>query len=388
MHFRRANLAVCTALALIACRQADRAPVQRVAPNPLPPTAAEPERAPSWATEVGKSIAKASQLSAANRVQPATMVDRAYDSDEQVGIRRLVYRVSIDIPQGLRAPHPPMLPLQMELLLDVGDERLRARFTGPGWPVDDGSEVRLRGDLPGVYLFDGKGGRPVAPAHLSSWFVGDEGEHPSRVPIQLRAANGPSAEGPSRLVCSLLAEWTSQPRDDLERWCEGGVLMQGFRFGIWIAELTAIVPMTLPRSMLRADSVGSPRTPTPNPAVRMLVDARDISRLEPIVVKPKSDLPAIDAGSLTTAGLTAVNRSRARMLVVVSGVALAWLQPGAATEFTGFAPGYYRVGAVRPYAQWSGGAGPIVLPGDLIINPNAEAQLETPRPTDSPEAAR
>src|SRR5262249_39123587 len=154
------------------------------------------------------------------------------------------------------------LPSPGELHIDVSEDRLRARFTGAAWPIDDGSEVRLRADTPGVYLFDGSGGRPLGPGHLGSWFMGDEGAQFSRVPITLRLDPGPIAEGPSELIGALLAEWTGQPRGELERQCGGGMVPQGFRFGAWIADLTAIVPMTLPRSVLRADAANPPRTIT------------------------------------------------------------------------------------------------------------------------------
>lgn len=320
------------------------------------------------------------------------MGDRHFDSDEPVAVRRLVYRATIELPQGVRVAHSPVSSSPSELHLDVGIDRLRGRFVGPSWPVDDGSEVRLRADVPGVYMFDGAGGRPLAPGHLASWFNGDEGEQFVRQPVRLRAEPGPSAEGPSELVCALIAEWTAQPRQALENWCAGGVLMHRFQFGIWSFDLTAIVPMTLSRAQLRADSVGLPR-PLASSRVRSLLETRDIERLAPINLRPAANtgvtaLPPIDAGPPGSGVLRAENRGLTRLLVVVQGVPLAWLQPRAATEFTGFTPGYYRVSALRPYAQTAGTPAPMVIPGELLVGFATEvAQPDAPRPSDALDAS-
>jgi hypothetical protein len=375
------------ALALGACRESEQSPVKRapVPPAVPQPSAADSERAPSWATEVGKSLAQGMQLGAANRVAPATMPDRFYDSAEPVAVRRLVYRVSIDLPQALRATRPPAISSSSELHLDVGIDRLRARFVGPGWPVDDGSEVRMRVDIPGAYVFDSAGGRPLGPGHLASWFAGDDGEQTNRQPVQLRREPGPSSEGPSELVCAFIAEWTAHSRQSLEQWCADGVLVQGFRFGLWVADLTAIVPMTLPRSQLRADSMSLPR-PFASARARSLLEPRDIGRIVPTVVKSSTGVVTpVDAGPPGSGVLRARNHARARMLVVVQGVPLGWLQPGAAAEFNGFTPGYYRVGSARPFAQYSANANPLLIPGDLSIGLAAESATI---PTDAPDLVR
>lgn len=387
-----ARAALCIALALAGCQETARSPSQRAFQNRTnspPPQAADDERAPSWATEVGKSLSQGWQLGAASRVTPASVSDRQFDSNEPVAVRRLVYRATIDLPQGLRAPHTPVLPSPSELHLDVAIDRLRGRFVGPSWPVDDGSELRMRADVPGVYMFDGAGGRPLAPGHLASWFNGDEGEQFPRQPASLRSDPGPSAEGPSELVCALIAEWTAQPRQALENWCENGTLMQKFKFGVWSFDLTAIVPMTLPRSQLRADAVGLPK-PLSSARVRHLLETRDIERLGPIVIRPNANsnqnlnLVPIDAGPPGSGVLRAENRGSTRMLLVVQGVPLAWLQPRAATTLSGFTPGYYRVGAVRAFAQNALTPNPMAIPGEFLVGLAAEpAPAEAARMPDA-----
>jgi hypothetical protein len=388
----RATTAATLVFACVACNESSRSPSSRglAAPNIPPPSAAEEDdRAPSWATAVGKSLSQGWQPSA-NRITPATASDRQFESDEPVTIRRLVYRATLEVPPGLRSAHSPVLPSASELHLDVGIDRLRGRFVGPSWPIDEGSELRMRADVPGIYMFDGAGGRPLAPGHLASWFNGDEGEQFPRQPVNLRAEAGPSAEGPSELVCALIAEWTAQPRQSLENWCADGTLIQKFKFGVWNFDLTAIVPMNVPRSQLRADGVALPK-PLATTRVRTLLDTRDIERLAPIVIRPGATpalAPLVDAGPPGSGVLHAENRGVGRMLLIVQGVPLAWLQPRASANFSGFTPGYYRVGAVRAYAQNAFTPNPTIIPGEFLVGLAAEAaQPEATRPADSNDAA-
>jgi hypothetical protein len=380
---------------LAACREETKLP--ELAAHAPPPLAAEDERAPSWATEAGKSLAQGLQLGAANRVAPATASDRQFDSDEPVTVRRLVYRATIELPPGVRAPHAPVLPSPSELHLDVAVDRLRGRFVGPSWPVEEGSEIRMRADVPGAYIFDGRGGRPLGPGHLASWFNGDEGEQFPRQPVRMRAEAGPSADGPSELVCALISEWSAQPRQALEAWCANGTLIQRFGFGVWNFDLTAIVPMTMPRSQLRADAVNLPR-PLMNARPRALLETRDVERLQPIVVRPNANatgananapaLAPIDAGPPGSGVLRAENRGLTRMLLVVQGVPLAWLQPRAAMEFSGFTPGYYRVSGVRPYAQNAATPNPMVIPGEFVVGLVADAVQPEAAKLDAPAEDR
>jgi hypothetical protein len=381
-------LTLLVALVLLACgRESAPAPKSRLASERL--GVEEPEgKAPGWATEAGKSLAKGMQLGAAGRVQPATVADRAYETNEPVAIRRVVYRFGIDVPAAMREAHPPLLPTGGELHIDVSEERLRARFLGTAWPIDEGSELRLRSDAPGVYLYDGKGGRPLARNHLASWFLGDELVQFRRTALTIRRDPGPSAEGPADLVCALLAEWTGSPREETMRQCAGGALPLGFRFGIWVADLTAIVPMSVPRSQLRADAVGLPRG-VHSSRVRPLRDAREIGKLAPMSPRKYPDLPPSPAGAPGSATLRVTNHGSARTLIVVSGVPVGWLQPEAAGEFSGFNPGHYRVGWMRPYGQFSLLPQPFAIPGALTLGLTPiEPQLDSPRSSDSPAATR
>jgi len=395
---RVAWLLALTAAAL-GCNETSRSPAQASRPAAESPADDVLQPPPQWAVQVGRALAD-TQLRSGRRVEPASMHDRGYDSQEPVPVRRLVYRVKLEVPPGLRASHPPLLPSSGELHLDVGLERLRARFVGQGWPVDDGSEVRLRSDLPGVYVFDAKGGRPLAPGQLAGWFQGEEAER-RRFPLRVRRDTGPTLDGPSELVCALLAEWTDQPRAEIVPRCSDGALPPSFGFGLWSAELTAIVPMTMLRFQLRADAVDLPRGVTTSP-VRGLLDPRDAARLPPTPPPPppgsksksKGKKPVVEPAPSPPLAANAVlrvdNPTSARALVVVQGVPVAWLKPGAVAEFGGFVPGRYRVGAARPFGQSAVSPSVMEIPGEITLgHPVAEEpQLETPLPTDSPEAAR
>ena len=375
----------CAALGLLACGESS-SPLQKT-PLAHAPIEADPEaeRAPSWATEAGKSLERGLLPGGGPRVAPATVGDRGFASNEEVPVRRLVYRVSIVVPDTLHAPHPPLLPSPAEIHMDVGIDRLRARFQGAAWPVDEGSEVRLRADVPGVYVFDGAGGRPLAPGHLASWFAGDEAHPIPRQHAEIRRDPGPLLEGPAELVCALIAEWTSTPRDWLEPQCSGGAIPLAFRFGMWSLDVTAIVPMTMHRVQLRADNADPPRS-LASAQIRTLLSQRDIGRLPPLSPRTPG-LPVLDGGLPSGGGLMVRNRGRTRMLLVVQGVPLAWLQPGAAIEYSGFSPGFYRVAALRADADDVAMPLPTLIPGDFEIGLRDDVQLE-PRPSTSPDAAR
>ena len=145
--------------ALAACK---RDP-ERAAPAPASmPLEAEPQvDAGDWARHVGSAepVRTGPRDAPALEARAAVMNDDSENSDELAGVTRLVYRVRFDIPSSFRDRPPPVVAPAGELHVDVGEARMRARFVGPGWPVQEGSEVRLRTDLPGVYLFDGHGGR-------------------------------------------------------------------------------------------------------------------------------------------------------------------------------------------------------------------------------------
>jgi hypothetical protein len=366
MHARRLIvLASCCALA--ACsRESERAAPPPAASTPLE---AEPQvDAGDWARHVGTAEPVAPRTphdAPALEARAAVMNDDSEDSDELAAVVRLVYRVRFDIPGSFRDRPPPVVAPAGELHVDVGEARMRARFVGPGWPVQDGSEVRLRADLPGVYLFDGHGGRSLGSGQLAWWF---EGQVTGRVQaivgirkdyvyewnvLRNRQPAAPLEVGP---LCMLLGEWSNQPRNALVPRCLIGSPPPGFRLGPWSAELTAVVPMQLPRRALRADEAKPPQLVKP-PASAGWLEAPAIERMQPL--RP-------DAGE-SRGALVVENRTDTRAVVIAGGVALGWVDAGATLRVDGLRAGFYRVGAFRPLGILRTAPKLVHVPGELVI---------------------
>jgi hypothetical protein len=305
----------------------------------------------------------AEEARATRQVIPAAAEDGAYDSDEPVEALRFVYRVHLDIPGTLapdaRREASDVATPAAELFVDVSSERLRARFVGPGWPVEAGSEIRLRGDSPGAYVFDRDGGRPLLPGELAAWF---EGGAPRAGP-QLVVRRDPLARattdpGPGVLLCALLAEWAGDPRDTVMRRCATGAPLT-FRVGFWRGERTAEVPVEIPRRELRADHHGG-----------VSEIARGTSRafLEPSALAriPARAARTIEAsddglGPPPAEGLELVNQSDTRVIVIVDGVAVGWVDGGATGRFVGLTSGFHEIAAMR-------GLGAVVMrPRDVLV---------------------
>jgi hypothetical protein len=291
---------------------------KRIAPGPLP--GAGRDRTPALSSRA------------------AVMSDEVEANDELVFAGRLVYRVSFTVPPSFRDHRAAVQAPAGELHVDVSMNRLRARFVGPGWPVEEGAEIRLRSDLLGGYLFDGRGGRSLGAGQLASWFEGRErGESQTRVGVRREYGPSPERPVPGELVCALLAEWGDQERESLDHRCNTGTLTPGFRVGPWTGELTAVVPMELPRRTLRADQ-GDPPPPIPARNASALLEPAAIARLVP--TRPR-DEPA-------PAALLVENRTDTRAIVLAQGVAVGWVDAGQRLRIDGFTPGFYRVGAIRP----------------------------------------
>jgi hypothetical protein len=301
------------------------------------------------------------------------MSDASEDSSAPIPVTRLVYRVNFVVPPAFRERHMPLTPPAGELHVDVSIDRLRARFVGPGWPVQEGARVRLRSDVPGVYLFDGAGGRPLAPGRLAAWFEGrPTGRVRSRVRVRREFGRRKQAKvAESEPLCSLLAEWTNQPREDVERRCAGGALPPGFRFGPWSAELTAIVPMRLPRYAMRADHVDAPEPIAPVHGHAML-DRLGLAGIEPVAAPPEGTQPG---------PLRLVNRTDTRAVVVAQGAPVAWVDAGARFDLEGLSPGTYRIGALRPLGVLRMAPRRIQVPGEFIIGGGRKWKWR-PRPKD------
>jgi hypothetical protein len=356
------------------------APVQRPAAT-VRSEAAQPSfvDAGNWATRVGPMLddrparAPAGPAPDAANVHTAVMPDDGEDTDEPVLAGRLVYRVSVAVPASFRDHRAAVEAPSGELHVDLSRSRLRARFVGPGWPVPEGSELRLRADLPGLYLFDGQGGRSLGAGQLATWFEGQTGTRPAATRAAVRRDWGPRAEGPlaGDMLCALLAEWSNQPREALAYRCEPDSLPPGFRVGPWSAELTAVVPVQLPRHTLRADDQEPPRAlPAPRPTS---------SLLEPAALAQL--VPSRASAGPPGATLVVENLSNARALIIAQGVPVGWVDAGSTLSVAGFAPGWYRIGAVRPLGILRMPPKLFRVPGQLTIG---RAEAPDPVPAAAP----
>jgi hypothetical protein len=314
-------------------------------------------------------------------VLPAAAVDGLYASDEHVPARRFVYRVRLEVPSVLGEPRGGVATPAAELFVDVSADRLRARFSGTGLPIETGSEVRLRGDSPGAYVFDERGGRALLPGELASWF---EGGPPRAGPVlsvrrdpALRSTVDP---GPGVLLCALLAEWSGEPRDNVMRRCATGAPLF-FRVGFWHGERTADVPIELARRAVRADHLDPPP-----PVVRRdsgaFLEATAQARLAPL--PRRHDEPVDDGrGPLPEQGLALVNESDARMVVVADGVAIGWVAAGATGLFPGLPPGVHEIAGMRPLGAVVMRPREVALPGRTILHaprrPSLDAGVPAPR---------
>lgn len=340
-------------------------------PRELPPPPKPIPEASDWAARVGKPPFTRDVGATAGHVEVRTAVasDATEDSSELVAARRLVYRVSLVVPHALYDRNAKVSAAAGELHIDASLQRLRARFVGPGWPVSEGVEVRLRPDVPGVYLFDALGGRSIGPGQLAMWFEGrtayDAREVHSRVVIRREYRARASESSPGHLMCMLLAEWTNQPREVVEHRCFGLSPPQGFRFGPFNAELTAVVPMQLPRYALRADDVDAPE-PIPHASSGAMLDT--FQHLRPL----RASAPDAGAGAASGA-LEVANFTDTRAIIVVQGVPIGWVEAGARARFDGFTPGLYRVGALRPLGILRMPPRPVQIPGSLTLG-RARAQ--------------
>jgi hypothetical protein len=296
-------------------------------------------------------------------VLPAAAVDLAYDSDEPTELRRFVYRVGVDVPSVLGEPSGEVETAAAELFVDVSTERVRARFSGPGWPAL--GEVRLRGDSPGGYVFDAGGGRPLLPGELAAWF---EGGPPRAGPILMvrrdPALRGAIDPGPGMLICALLAEWAGESRDGVMRRCATGAPL-AFRVGFWRGERMADVTVQAPRRDLRADQEVPPE-PTPYVSSGTFLEPPALARLSPRSTRIPDDV--VPDPLAPARGLDLVNESEARVLVVVDGVAIGWVDAESTGHFVGLVPGVHDVAAMRPLGAVVMRPREVPLPGRTVLH--------------------
>jgi hypothetical protein len=269
------------------------------------------EKPLNWASEI-QFMGTRPNRKPANQIDRALMPDPEYDSHQLETIRRAVYRVSFRTPNLFREKKSNLIAPAGELYIDVAHERLRARFVGPGWPVEEGTEVRLRRDALGVYIFDRNGGQQLGPGKMASWFVGQK-RGLSRSSARIRRERTPGGERPGELICALLAEWTAQEREILMRRCSAESIPSAFGFGPWKAELTASVPMEIERRKLRADEKEPPATIEVNDS-HTFMDPAEYAQVIPYQRYKNSEL------SDTDGSLQFVNHTSTKVIVILEGI--------------------------------------------------------------------
>jgi hypothetical protein len=347
-------------LALVAC---GGKPEHHASPPAVEAPKSEPPQidAGDWARNVGSAEPARGAHAAAPEPRAAVMNDDAEDSDELTEVVRLVYRVHFSVPASFHDRATKVDAPAGELHIDASDRRLRARFIGPGWPVQDGSEVRLRADMPGVYLFDGRGGRSLGAGQLAWWWEGQMNHRAQAVVGVWKDYHQHPSELEVPALCMLLGEWSSQPREWIIPRCHEGSPPPGWRLGPWNAELTAIVPMQLPRRVLRADEVKPPALGAAADSAIWL-EAKAVESIVPSRADPGEARGA----------LAIENRTDTRAVVLAQGVAVGWVDASAKLRIDGLRAGFYRVGAIRPLGILRMAPRLVHVPGELVIGKTDE----------------
>lgn len=336
---------------VLMCACSRREQVSAADPAPVPPPK-------DWARRVARTPVASVKPTDGWRARKAVMDDSAEGTLHSIPARRLVYRVGFSVPPAFRERRAEMAPPAAELEIDLSSDRLRARFVGSGWPLGRGVEVRLRADLPGVYVFDGEGGRSLGSGEMASWFEGKPFGESHSTPRVRRESGAPSHAG-SEPLCALIAEWTAQDRDDVVGRCAGGSIPPAFAFGPWRAELTAMVPMVLPGSALRGDE-GDPPPPIAPVSSGTTLAVADLARIVPA-------RGARDVGDEIGALEVDNGAGDTRVIVLVDGVPIGWVNAGGRARFEGLRVGTHRIGALRPLGVVRAGARALRIPGRLAI---------------------
>jgi hypothetical protein len=350
MSFRVALIAL-GAVALAGCSEPE--PTKR--PPPEPPLEAIRRPTPE---EVWVPTERASGVPYA--VRPPFAPDPDYASDELIDAQELVYRFVTRVPAILGAGVHAAPRSSTELRILVTPDRLRARFAGPGWPVHPESEVRVRQDRPGAYVFDGHGGRPLGPGQMAQWFEGGPPLRHVRVWLRIDEARHEGDVG--QMVCRCLAEWASGSVDALTNQCSHGV-PRWIRLGPFTADRTADVPVVVPRRALRADDQDPPGR-IRSSASLLYHSSATYQRMRP---RPRPPTRAPDAPPPDLEGLRVRNVGRTRMIVTLDGTPLGWVEPGEEVDFPDVPSGRFMVGGMRPLGGLAASARLAHLPAALTL---------------------
>lgn len=325
-----------------------------------PASAAPSDTAPDAEVVIpGESLVGSPEVT----VLPAARVDE-HATTTEVRVRRLVYRFELRVGWLYGNGRSDLLSPTGELYVDVAGGRLRARFVGNGWPVDDGSEVRMRSDRPGVYVFDARGGRPVGTGQLAAWFQGGPGARSVEMTVRTRAVDDAATID---MVCRLFGEWAGTSIAAVRRTCASDGLPVRFQLGPYRGERTAEAVVYLPEHQLRADHLEPPRGLVHHASVGFHTD-EEIARIEPMRDEPQTRRPRAGEALETVArGLLVENRTGARVLVTADGVALGWLDPGARHAYPTLPDGGHRIGAMLPLGGRGTPAFAYALPAHVVL---------------------
>lgn len=319
----------------------------RCAPPPVEPPPPPLDEAPATSPP---SAPETVVVHALTPDAPDYVIEPAFRPDDagnvMVRARRLVYRFTVRLPWGLGQARSDIATPTGELRVDVAGKRLRAQFVGTGFPVDEGSEVRMRVDLPGTYVFDGRGGRPVGTGQLAAWFQSGPGARGVEMTVRDSA---PDETVVVDLVCRLFGEWAGASIASVRRTCGADGLPTRMTFGPYRVERTAEAVIELPERSMRADDRDPPEGLTHVVSTRLHA-AETLARLSPSVDDPPERRPrAGEPPVVVTNGVRIENRTGARVLIAIDGVALGWVDPGAPPiVYEGMPPGGYVIGAMMP----------------------------------------
>lgn len=302
--------------------------------------------------------------SARGVIEPAPRIDE-YATAAPVRVRRFIYRFVVRVPFWLGHGRSDIVPPSGELRVDVGGPRLRAQFVGNGFPVDENSEVRMRSDVPGTYVFDARGGRYMGTGQLASWFQSGVGARTLEFGVRVSAPDDPVVVD---MVCRLFGEWAGTSIAAVRRACSADGMPIRMTFGPYLVDRTAEATIEVPARTLRADHLDPPVGLT-HTANHLFHSAEMLGRLEGHI--DNVTLPRLPPGETrieVSDGLLVENRTGARVLLVVDGIGLGWLDSGTEpVPVHGIPGGGYLVGAMLPLGGTAARARGTMIPAHMVF---------------------